>query len=621
MDLGSVLPLLTRELTEQAARRRTFVLRTVYAAILYFCAVWLMLQKLGGWSTEAFSFLGQGEGIFRDVAILQFIGIYLFLPAMTCGVLTSEKERDTLSTLLLTRLGPWSILLGKLFSRLVAMGSFFCLSMPLVAVAYSFGGVEAGQIAALAWTLAITSLQIGSLALACSAWCRTTGAAFMATYLVGAILIMVPPFAFKVMGQDATNLVGAMFGYGGLVADSNGMAYEDPPTVMLIGPLTCLGEGSADRPFGATVVRTTPMLLFAVACLVFARMVLWRRAFVPPSNLLLKAFRSLDALFHRMNQNKFTRGIVLTRTDDALPLTEPIRWREITKRSLGTTRYLVRLLLCLEIVVLIGMLFPYHGDHVSSFAPVYISAWIVWIVAAFVIAIHSTGLIGLEKSRQTIDVLLTTPLTSETIIYEKFAGVSRMIRVFWIPLATVYLFQIWWSSWVGSYQVSDVLFSLVRNLLAMAIYPSLVAWLGFHMGMRCRSQAQATLATIGILAGICLIPLFISAAFGSTDLEFMIGFRWLSPIFVLVESTYQGPYYYNIPSGFSHFYWWLCMLFHYSIAFAALTIMSRRGIKTFASYVSRNEGQIIDDDDIERLAELRRHVVGAGIFQKNHEDE
>ena len=115
--LTSLFPLLTRELTEQAARKRTFVLRAIYAVILYGCTFFTLWEEMSRWSNQSFAFMGRGKELFETLAQLQFYGIYLFLPAMTCGVLTSEKERDTLSLLMLSRLGGWSIILGKLFSR------------------------------------------------------------------------------------------------------------------------------------------------------------------------------------------------------------------------------------------------------------------------------------------------------------------------------------------------------------------------------------------------------------------------------------------------------------------------------------------------------------------------
>ncbi len=637
--LASLFPLLTRELTEQSARRRTYVLRVVYAVALYGFTLWVFWSELGGWSNQSFAFLGRGRQFFEGLAWLQFCGLYLFLPAMTSGVLTIEKERDTLSLLLLTRLGPWSILIGKLFSRLVPMASFVMLSLPLVAVAYSLGGVNERDILSLAWTLSVTALQVGSLALACSAWCRTTAAAFIATYLIGAALFLGPVLVTLGGTYDPLGLVEfvrefcEMYGVTG-----NNPIHREEATMLLFGPWANLHPTALTLPFDVIVLRTVPMLIFAGACLTFARVVLWRRAFVQPSNFLLKVFRSLDKLFHRMNQNRLTRGIVLTREHVALPVFDPIRWRETKKRSLGTTRYLIRMLLVLEVPVLFGLVLGLqmsdHGNHSYQTAAPNVAAWMLWGVAALVIAIQSTGLIGAERSRQTLDVLLTTPMTSETIVREKFAGVWRLIRMLWIPFLTVYLFQAWWAVWVFDEPTSHMVYGLVRGGLAMAIYPPLVAWLGFHFGMRCRSQTQAALVTISLIVGVCLIPIVISEAVRNNVDDLLCAVRWVSPVIPLSEITrdYYGEYGYaygygngyppTYRSGFDPITGiWMGTLVHFFLAATLLVWLWFRGLKTFGRHVNRNDGQIVDDDDIDRLTELRKKIVGSGVFRTKPDDE
>ena len=95
-----------------------------------------------------------------------------------------------MSLLLLTKLGSWTILLEKLLSRLVAMGSFLLLGLPLAAVAYSLGGVDVESIWKATYVLSVTSLQVASFALLCSTWFRTTSSAFVGTYLLGTVGVL-----------------------------------------------------------------------------------------------------------------------------------------------------------------------------------------------------------------------------------------------------------------------------------------------------------------------------------------------------------------------------------------------------------------------------------------------
>ncbi|MBC8113023.1 MAG: ABC transporter permease subunit [Candidatus Saccharimonas sp.] len=632
LNLG--LPLLAKELTEQSARRRTYVIRVLYAAALYGFTLWASWNQLGSWNSNAFSVLGKGRDFFEAIAGLQFAGLYLFLPAMTCGVLTSEKERDTLALLLLTKLGPWTIVFEKLLGRLVPMASFLLLSTPLLAISYSLGGVEEVAMVNLAWALAVTAVQVGSLAILCSAWCRTTSAAFLATYLIGAVVILGPPILTQGGQRDLFGLVSAFTLYFqslGIV-ESQQPEYggsEREAVFVLFGPWLALHPASKNLPFPLTVARSVPIMMFSLTCLFAARLVLWRRAFVQPSNYLLKFFKSLDSFFWKANQNRFTKGIVLIHESVTLPLFDPIRWRETKKRSLGTTRYLIRMLLALELPVLFGMLLPDYNRDDGGFGPTVI-ACVLWVVVALVLTVQSTALIGLERSRQTLDVLLTTSMSSEHIVREKFAGVWRMIRMLWIPFATAYLFRIWWQLGVNSRNLFDgsVMFGAIAAFLAVAIYPPLIAWIGFHQGMKRRSQTQATLVTLGLLAAGCAIPILIAelavpggASSGSGPFNRTLGntsvfyaMRWLSPAFVLTFPSASGREFGEFAHP-SHVPYFALLIGHFVFAGGLLAFLWSRGVRTFARHVNRNDGQILDDDDIDRLALLRKQIVGSGVFR------
>ncbi len=595
------LPLLAKELTEQSARRRTYVIRVVYAVALYGFTLWAFWNQLGSWNSNSFAILGRGRELFQAIAALQFTGLYLFLPAMTCGVLTSEKERDTLALLLLTKLGPWTIVFEKLLGRLVPMWSFLLLSMPLLAVAYSLGGVEAVEVINLAWALLVTTVQVGAFSILCSAWCRTTSAAFLATYLLGALVLT---------GLQTLTSVGFEF--------RNGPDLLSHPLIRVL-------------TFPMVVAQSLPTITFSVTCLFAARVVLWRRAFLQPSNYIMRLFKSLDAFFMKVNHNRLTKGIVLIHESVTLPMYDPIRWRETTKRSLGTTRYLIRMLLAIEVPVAFGMLLPDYSrdDNGGGITAV---ACLLWVVAALVLTVQSTALIGLERSRQTLDVLLTTQMSSESIVREKFAGIWRMIRMLWIPFATVYVFRAWWQ--LGGRSPGELSFGVVSALLAVAIYPPLIAWIGFHQGMRRRSQTQATLVTLGLLVAGCALPILIAElivpgggnpgwmpvnrTFGNTSIYYAL--RWLSPAFVLTYSAASHGQFVDYAGSIQAPYFAL-LIGHFVFAGALLVFLWSRGMRTFARHVNRNDGQIVDDDDIDRLASIRKLIVGRGVFRDQAGDE
>ena len=117
-------PLLEKELTEEAARRRTYSMRVVYGVLLFLIVGVGESQFFNGAPEDPLRVLGEGDQLFRTLIETQFAGIFLFLPALMCGRITHEKERDSLALLLLTDLRPWQIVLQKYLAGLVPMITF-----------------------------------------------------------------------------------------------------------------------------------------------------------------------------------------------------------------------------------------------------------------------------------------------------------------------------------------------------------------------------------------------------------------------------------------------------------------------------------------------------------------
>ena len=191
------------------------------------------------------------------------------------------------------------------------------------------------------------------------------------------------------------------------------------------------------RLYGRSVLPVSPSSRLRVFMFVMSRRYIVRRAFLPAGNVFLRILKSLDAFFHKLNDNRWTKGKVLLADSTALnTITEPVAWRETTKSSLGAFRYLVRLFLVMEApVATLGLLLiAADGSH----EPLTLLLLLLWIVVALMIAVKATTLVAGERAHETLDVLLTTPMRSSEIIKQKFRGVTRLMWVLSVPLADLY---------------------------------------------------------------------------------------------------------------------------------------------------------------------------------------
>ncbi|MDB5390133.1 MAG: hypothetical protein JWM11_5779 [Planctomycetaceae bacterium] len=586
------LPLLMKELHEQSARRRTFLLRIVYAVLLMFTVGLVnanVLLELNQRGVSMTSNLGLGRSFLQSILWVQFVGIYLFFPAMVCGVLTVEKERNTLGLLLITKLSPWTIILEKFASRIVPMLTFLLISLPMMSFMYALGGLEPTTLFFGLWFLLLSVLQIAAVAVLASSFFSGTVGAFLGTYALLGLLAAGPAFVdFVLFNQSIRQFLrvnAAETAQFFLLLESNSsldsyfsIYFTNYLDGVFAPPLLLRFHFEANEYFGSTasgtgmhsvtqclvgVLSGIPTLISVVLSLILARFFLVRRAFTPSSNPVLRLFKWLDRQFVWANQ-RYASGVVLVKESQVEPGLDPVAWRETAKRSLGQFRYLVRVFVALECPTLGLVILAATGPkgNTASSEPVSALIFFLWIVSVVLIAVTSSNLIAGERSRQTLDVLLTAPITGRELVLQKMRGVRRLMWVCAIPLLTCIAFQTWWRTQLnfddyGSlsygpddrslYQFAWIEY-LITSLAGLAILFHMTLWLSFWLGMSRKSSSKAILTTLGVLVGWCALPMMFTLAIlmwfypsGPPDPQTSM-FLWFldSPAFLVVYSEFQS---------------------------------------------------------------------------------
>lgn len=632
------LPLLSKELAEQSARKRTYVIRTLYACLLSGFALLMFWAEVYNEISSPFDVLGQGREMFQVILALQFAGVYLFMPAITCAVITAEKERNTIGLLLLTKLGPWTILLEKYLGRLVPMGTFLLLATPLMGFTYAMGGVTQQEMWVSLWALCITVLQVGALALACSAFFRTTVASFIATYIIGFLLFFGPLFLqemflpisdlFDVAGdlycslangaaQSVADFWQQMTGHGEFVSqpiETLDFGSEEF-SLLQFAPVMLIDRWN--MPLWQVVPRSLGVLLSIPFWLIVARVFIVRRAFVPSRNWLLGIFKRLDQLFHHMNENRLTKGIVIVNDSASLPGNEPIAWRETKKKSLGTTRYLIRIFVATEfpvfamcLLLTIGGPLDYRYNHNSEGITAVLM--IAWVLVALLVSIKASSLISSERSHETLDVLLSTPMRCSDLVRQKFRGIRRLMLVLAMPLLTVIAFQTMWRQAArGFVQVFDehsTLLYVISSVLSVVIYLPMIAWVSFYIGLRVRSQVKAIFASLAVIVGWCAIPVFALAIF---DEIFQIHFWRNTPLSYLFLLSPASIIPFTEFSALDEFHSspWLAMFFNYAYYGAILLIVRWACLDGAPGFLGRKERRrALFESGISRRPDEQRRV-------------
>ena len=523
------LPLLVKELLEQAARPRTYWTRVAYGALLYLVVV-VPEANLFRNVRNVGNHLGEGRELFTTLVVYQFLGIFLFLPALMCGRITQEKERDSLVLLLLTNLSPAQIVLQKYFAGLVPMLTFLLLGLPLAAVAYAFGGFPPGELVLAAVLLLLACLQVGALALWCSALFRTTVGAFIGTYAIGVAFYFGPALMVTIVEWFDPNVTGI---------EKSVVFMHIPPFVFeFLGNQR--GQGGEDLRFFTAILATTTTFL------ALATHHLPRNAFAPPKRYVKRFFGLLDRAAQRAN--RFVGNIVLARRTHALPDDEPVLWRERRSRSMSLPAHLVRLWLLLQIpVTLFALPAVMLGDiHNYKHEPLSALAACIGTLGVLVLAVVASNTFVSERVSQTLEVLLTTPLAAREIVREKARALRGLTLVFAVPLLTTFACEAWLKWHVirrdpYGHDGGPAWVYAVCAALAVVVYLPLVSWLALWIGLASRTRLRAIVLALLTIVTWCALPPFVLGVIFDVESRSASGWLFLSsPIVAPVVNEVGG---------------------------------------------------------------------------------
>lgn len=122
------------------------------------------------------------------LAAVQMALIVLTTPAIAAGSISGERERQTLDLLLVTKMSPLSIVLGKLMSSLAYILLLVVAMLPVFAIIFYFGSISILQLVQLFFFVLCSSCMIGSVSVFLSCRFKKTITAIVFTYLIIGLL-------------------------------------------------------------------------------------------------------------------------------------------------------------------------------------------------------------------------------------------------------------------------------------------------------------------------------------------------------------------------------------------------------------------------------------------------
>ena len=520
------LPLLTRELIEQAGKIRTYGFRVVYTLALFLiCGIFIYAEIYSRGTMDPFRILGQGRQPFIVLLVVQFFTVYIFLPAVACGTIAGEKERNTLQLLFLTRLSPWTIIFEKSLASLIPFLFLSLPAIPLFMLFYSFGGLSIKLVFGAVWCIFLAAIQTTMLSIFCSAFFRKSVSAFVMTWVMGVTMFLTPPICMEI--------------YQSVIVRN----WVAPPTVLGVRYVWFLGHFP---PYLMDIVHqagvfelalfSLPVVVTTVLLALAARWALTARAAYnnEPQRLFLRRVdRGLTLLKNFVLQRS---GEEHTR-NAPLPDAYPVQWRERHKTIFGVTRY--QILIALGIFVLLWgglQLAAVQRHDYARRDTLMLFHFGLWILLVLTALIRSACLISGERSSETLNVLLTTPLSNQEILRQKTAGLWQFLRILAIPCAWYVLSEgNQLNNYFGDYE--KIAFWTCTFATAV-IYLIMVAWIGTLLGLRANTQLKAIVSSLTVVVlwvavpFAIIVPIIITLNVQQDDLLSLIIF--FSPASIIV---------------------------------------------------------------------------------------
>ena len=475
-------PVFAFEWLVSTRRWQWYAVRSTFAALLLAALVVIMLDPTASRDPLDIQGLAHlGETFYIAVITTQITMILLAAPAATAGAIAHDRASGMMTHLLVTDLSAAEIVLGKLASRLVPVLGLVGCALPILAIMTLLGGVDS---LALAGGLVVTlGLAFLGTTLACFLSLRTTKTheALLGTYAIWAVWLLGRPGLW--LFNQAT---GWSLTIPELLANPYRLAFAPYWSPTLVSP----------SDYGWFLLTTMALA----------------------GGLTVLTIGQVRAVCTQTKVSRPSRPGGLTRRLDRrwnLPSPRldfnPVLWRE------------------------------WHRSRPSRFARVVVGGYAVGALAASIGAILSPwpfarawvnalqvalGMLGLsviassslaeERVRGGLDVLLTTPLSTTSIVVGKWLGTFRLVG--WLAVLPVLVVL------SGDSSSAIYLPAALLTLLYIFVGAALIAALGLLMATWCRrpGRAVAYTVTLYLLVTVAIVPVVLNWIRGPRSEEILM---------------------------------------------------------------------------------------------------
>ncbi len=495
-------PILLRVVYGASQRTRHLWIRFGYLALLLMMVLIFIVGGLGGSGGATLSDLAKNSSsMFAYVSIVQLMLMCFLSPVFTAGAITQERDAQTFNILLSTPLSNAQIVLGSLMSRLYFVLVLLLGGLPIFLMMMIYGGVTFGQIVQSFAIAASTAVLTGSLAICISMMRVGTRRTILSFYvMIGLYLLIVYALGrwnATWIDESPENNHGVrlswLAGFHPFLSLDVALNRVTAPDVALLA-----GRGAIARYFLAFPQRAYVVLTLTISALLTVLAMFFVRQ---PKEGEVGLFAAIGARLLR-------REVGERRRKPRNVWKNPVAWREATSRASAATRGALNfLLLGGGLVTAIVLLI----NHIQTADPAATRWWLAMVVTVelglILLAATNTAATAMTKDKEsnTMDLLLTTPLTSRYVVWGKLRGlVTFTIPLVAIPTVTVLLLAGYGLLFERGIRVVP-LEAAVEIAALMIAYSAAACMFGLTVSLHSRKTVKAVMVSVGTIVLVCLI--------------------------------------------------------------------------------------------------------------------
>lgn len=430
LSFGPTNPIAVRLVQNASRRTRHLTIRAAYLGALVIVLLWALLVKVQGGSADYRALALAGAASFQMIAYLQIGLICILTPVFMAGAIAQEANPRTWDIMLSTPLSSGQIVLGNLSGRLFFVLGLLVSGLPLFALTQYFGGVPGRSIFASYAIAATAALLVGAIAIALSV-SRLVGRRAVFAFYVSVVSYLAVTWAVDMQlrtplgggAQSVTRMTGLnpFLALHSLLAPSSYVRWPEGSPWALQHPVTAWCMGS-----GALSLLMVVAAIFTVRLGGLTALARGNRGGVP-------WYRKIFGLGAKGAEHRPPRAV----------WHNPIAWREAAARNSTLGKQAARwAFVALGTLFGVGLVWWFHTTPAATFAGyrsvLLATVWGELAVIALVAVNMSATAISREREDGTLDLLLTTPISSGAYLLGKLRGlIAYLVPLLLVPLGTL----------------------------------------------------------------------------------------------------------------------------------------------------------------------------------------